>query len=334
MKRYIYPILFLAVSCENVIINEQVSNDQREAFDILWNDFDKNYAGFTVRDLDWDSVYISTTDAIGSGISQNQFKDLIIEILLSFEDIHVGFVDSNRDRVVYNASNPFSVNGIASLNEYIDVLSENRVFRWGQVIDENIGYIHIKTFSESLFSDFKQIDNLIPQFSSTKGLIIDVRNNGGGAPAAANLVASRFIDRVFVAIKTQFRNGQNHDDFDSPIEGTIEPGGPLQYLNPIVILMNRSSQSAAELFILPLEIQDYVVTVGDFSAGGLGLNSYRELPNGWNYRLTTTLTSNGDGEIFERSGIVPHEFVFISKTDSADGIDSQLERAIELLIQR
>lgn len=314
-----------------MLVNEEIGNDQQQVFELLWHDFDKNYAGFTVRSIDWDSVYSTTMNTIDAGISEDNFSNILTNILLSFKDIHVGFMSPNGVQVVYDATNPNSVNGIASIDKYIDRLSESRVFNWGQITDENIGYIHIKTFNEGLFSDFRQIDELITQFSTTDGLIIDVRGNGGGSPASANLVASRFIDHSFIAIKTQFRNGPDHGDFDSPLNGIIEPNGQNQYLKPIVVLMNKSSQSAAELFILPLEIQENITTVGDFSAGGLGLNSYRELPNGWNYRLTTTLTSNRDGKIFEGMGIPPHELIYITRTDSINMIDTQLERAIEIL---
>jgi C-terminal processing protease CtpA/Prc len=333
MKRYLYFAFLttISISCEKVLINEEISNNQQKVFEILWNDFDRNYAGFTVRNIDWDSVYNTTMDTINIGISEDNFQKIVIDILLSFKDIHVGFVNPNGVQVVYNATNPNSSNRIVSIDRYIDSPSENRIFKWGQITNENIGYIHIKTFNESLFLDFRQIDALISQFSTTDGLILDVRDNGGGAPASAYLVASRFIDSSIIAIKTRFRNGSNHNDFDAPLLLTIEPKGPVQYLKPVVILMNKSSQSAAELFILPLEVQGNITTVGDFSAGGLGLNTYRELPNGWNYRLTTTLTSNKDDEVFEALGIPPHVLVYITKTDSINMVDTQLERAIEIL---
>lgn len=332
MRRLLFAFLFLSVACENVLVNEKLGTDQQTVFEIMWEDFDRNYAGFTVRTMDWDSVYSSTSSAINSGLDQKEFQNTIEQILLSFKDIHVGFVIPNRDRVIYEAKNPNSLDGIGPLDGYIENWSESAAFRWGSVANENIGYIHIKSFNEGIgLSEFSRIDQVLSLFAETNGLIIDVRGNPGGSPASSNLVASRFIDHSFVAIKTQFRNGPNHDDFDAPINGVIEPDGPFQYLKPISILMNKSSQSATELFILPLELQKHVTTVGDYTAGGLGLNSYRELPNGWNYRLTTTLTSNANNLTFEGSGIPPHEFVFITESDSVNGVDPQLEQAIELL---
>jgi carboxyl-terminal processing protease len=331
MKKNLIVILILMTSCENLIVNEKVSAEQQSNFDLLWDDFDRNYAGFTVRDMDWDSAYLYSKEAIDAGLSEEAFKSLMINLLLSFEDIHVQFVDQHNNRTGYKANNPNSVNWIGSLENYIDYRYENKVFTWGQVKNENFGYLHIRTFNEGFFSDFAQIDQVLYSYADTDGMIIDVRNNSGGSPGAANRVASRFIDHSYVALKTQYRNGPDHHNFDTPLEGIITPAGDYQYLKPIVLLMNKSSQSAAELFVAALEIHDYITTVGDFSAGGLGLNSYRELPNGWNYRLTTTLTSNRDDEFFEGKGVPPHERVFISKADSSSGIDPQLERAIDLL---
>jgi hypothetical protein len=163
MKRYLYFAFLttISISCEKVLINEEISNNQQKVFEILWNDFDRNYAGFTVRNIDWDSVYNTTMDTINIGISEDNFQKIVIDILLSFKDIHVGFVNPNGVQVVYNATNPNSSNRIVSIDRYIDSPSENRIFKWGQITNENIGYIHIKTFNESLFLDFRQIDALI-----------------------------------------------------------------------------------------------------------------------------------------------------------------------------
>ncbi|MEM6633049.1 MAG: S41 family peptidase [Bacteroidota bacterium] len=333
MNRYLLLLAILSLqACENVLVNEELDTDQTTVFQLLWEDFDKHYAGFTVRSLDWDSVYVSTVSEIDSGLDPVEFQEKITQILLAFEDIHVGLVIPRVGRTIYRADNPNSLKGIGSLEGYLGSISENTVFRWGRISGENMGYIHVKTFSGTIdLAAFEDIDEILSQLRDTEGLILDMRGNSGGEAASSYAVASRFIDRSFVALKAQFRNGPNHDDFDDTIDGRIDPAGPFQYLNPIVILMNKSTQSAAELFVLPLEIQPYITTVGDFTAGGMGLNSYRELPNGWNYRLTTTLTSNANGVSFEGRGIPPDEQVFITAQDSIQGIDPQLERAIELL---
>ena len=332
MKYTLILLVFFFVSCETLLISEEIASDQQTVFEILWNDFDRNYAGFTVRSLDWDSVFAATNSAIAAGLSSEEFESIIANIILRFKDIHVALVLENREEIKYDASNPNSLNSIGLPRSYIDFSRDTRAFIWGRIVDRNIGYIWIPSFNEGIgLGEFERIDFLLNQLQETEGLVIDIRQNSGGSPAMAYAVVSRFITTGQVAAKSQLRNGPNHDDFDKPLIGTIEPRGPSQYLKPIVILMNRSSASAAELFVLPLELQANVTTIGDNTAGGLGANSYRELPNGWNYRFTTGLTTNAENVSYERTGIPPDEYVFITKTDSINGDDPQLERAIEIL---
>ncbi len=76
---------------------------------------------------------------------------------------------------------------------------------------------------------------------------------------------------------------------------------------------------------------EHVSVVGDTTAGGLGNNVWRELVNGWNYRMTISLTTDKNGISFEGTGIPPDEVVWISKADSVAGTDTQIEMAIELI---
>ncbi len=145
------------------------------------------------------------------------------------------------------------------------------------------------------------------------------------------ILASRLIAQPRVYIQGRGRNGPQHDDFGNPIEDRIVPEGSYQYVNPIVILTNRQSASAAEVFVQGLKGLPYVHVVGDTTAGDIGLTVWRELPNGWNYRMTVTLTSNAEGISYEGTGIPPDYPVSLSKQDSIDGRDTQLEKAIELL---
>ena len=326
-------IFFSSVSCENILVSETLRADQQAVFEVLWEDFDENYAGFTVRNVDWDSVYVNSMAIIESGIDQGEFKSMMGQILLSFQDIHTSFHPVNSSAIVYEPSNPNSLKSIGSLDHYFDErLSRNQVMKWGTIADHEIGYIHILTFDQnSNLSEFLFIDAVVKQLKDTKALIIDLRQNQGGDPAPTFKLASRFVAHEFVAVKQRFRNGLEQDEFGEPLLGVIKPEGAFQYLKPIAILMNKSSLSSAEIFVMILATQNHVTTIGDYTAGGLGFSDYRELQNGWGYRLTTTLASNVNDEIFEGTGIPPQELVHITSDDSIHRSDPQLERAVALL---
>lgn len=319
-------------ACENILVNEEVPDDQVSMFNLLWEDFDKNYAGFAVRNVDWDSVRSPALVRINTGLSDQEFFELLGGIILNFEDIHTEIIDVQGQRIRYLSENPNSISHIGPLENYLEAVRQaDQLFVFGNIMNENVGYIHVPTFNSRFdLQKFERIDAVIRDLGDVQGLILDLRNNNGGEASSQKAVARRFIDQSFTYIKAQFRNGPEHNDFDEPITDDISPGG-VQFTRPIVVLTNRSSKSSAELLVMTLESQAHVTVVGDTTAGGLGLNAWRELPNGWNYRMTLTLTSNGEGISYEAAGIPPDEVVFFTMQDSINGIDPQIERAIEIL---
>ncbi|MEL7002201.1 MAG: S41 family peptidase [Bacteroidota bacterium] len=328
----IYFLVILLCGCENILIDEEQERSQLNNFELYWNDFDRNYAAFEVRNIDWDLVYIASVTKINSGLSDEEFFDLMSEVTLNFRDIHVDLFRT-EERVVYNSTNPNSSNGLRSLRRYHNGLqNENGVVRYSTIRAENIGYIYIPTFSTSLNPlDFEIIDEALDQLKDTDGLILDVRNNEGGNLANQKVVASRFVDNSFIYFRNRTRNGPEHNDFGEPFEDRISPDGPFQYLKPVILLTNRKTASAAESFAMTLRKMNNVTIVGDTTAAGLGINLRRELPNGWSYRMTTGLVFDCDNVTFEGTGVPPDEVVFISKQDSTTRQDSQLLKALELL---
>ena len=71
--------------------------------------------------------------------------------------------------------------------------------------------------------------------------------------------------------------------------------------------------------------------IGDTTAGGFGTSVYRELPNGWSYRMTTSLISEPDGTTYEGQGIPPDIVQYLTPVDVRANVDSQLNRAIDFL---
>ncbi|MEL6562505.1 MAG: S41 family peptidase [Bacteroidota bacterium] len=329
---FLVVILLLFVSCENLLVNDEPVNTQEENFDLFWDDFNLNYAGFSARGIQWQEIKVDSESRINSRLSNQEFFELLSEITLGLEDIHVELRGVGR-QVHFDSSNPLSVNQIASLDGYLnDVTDINEAISYGFVEGSNIGYISINTFSSRFpVSVFRKIDEAVAAISDTDGLILDIRSNSGGAAANFKTAASRFVNDSFTYASAQLRNGPESNDFADPIGDKIAPEGPLQYTKPIILLTNRKSASAAEIFAMTLKDLTYVTIVGDTTAGGFGNSVWRELPNGWSYRMTITLISDKNGVSYEGIGIPPDEVIYISRQDSIDNRDPQIERAIELL---
>ena len=85
------------------------------------------------------------------------------------------------------------------------------------------------------------------------------------------------------------------------------------------------------MFVLAMQVMPHVTVIGDTTGGGVGNPIYRELPNGWTYRLSTKIQADARGRVIEATGVFPHIPVRTTVADSAAGTDRILEKAIEVL---
>ncbi|MCB0662395.1 MAG: hypothetical protein KDC24_06630 [Saprospiraceae bacterium] len=95
----------------------------------------------------------------------------------------------------------------------------------------------------------------------------------------------------------------------------------------MVILTNRKSYSAATFFPALMSAYPHVTIMGDTTGGGGGIPYHLELPNGWNFRLSTTITKDAQGRNIEL-GIPPDKLVSLDKEKANEGIDSVIEAAL------
>jgi C-terminal processing protease CtpA/Prc len=128
------------------------------------------------------------------------------------------------------------------------------------------------------------------------------------------------------------KNGPGKDNFSSWKSRSIEPKGSYQFLKPVVVLTSRATMSSAEMFVMAMQNLPQVTIVGDTTGGGVGNPIFRELPNGWTYRLSTGITADAQGRIMEGVGVFPDLTVLTTAADSVNGIDRILEKGIEIIV--
>jgi carboxyl-terminal processing protease len=105
--------------------------------------------------------------------------------------------------------------------------------------DENLAYIAINMFGEDTAFEFaKAMDEV--RAGSTQGLIIDVRDNGGGYLQSAVQILSEFIPEKEVLVKTRYTDSYLNQNYFSVNTGEI-------YDKKIVVLINENSASASEI---------------------------------------------------------------------------------------
>jgi C-terminal processing protease CtpA/Prc len=99
----------------------------------------------------------------------------------------------------------------------------------------------------------------------------------------------------------------------------------------VVVLTSRLTSSSAESFVMYMRELPSVTIVGDTTGGGTGSPVFRELPNGWTYRLSTAYAETADKKVVDMKGIIPDVTVQTLVADSISGVDRIIEKALEIL---
>lgn len=186
-----------------------------------------------------------------------------------------------------------------------------------KVLDENIGYLGISTFSNTLNT---QVKNALNNMESTgiNSLIIDLRNNTGGYLSAAKDVASLFLEkgRIIYSLEEKGNTTEYKDETDEKRDYKI------------VVLFNEESASASEVLIAALKESYGAVTVGTKSYGKGKVQQTYTLEDGSMAKYTSAKWLTPNGTCVDKEGITPDYIVEVDKENLE--VDNQLEKAIEL----
>lgn len=323
-------MLFLLSGCEKVIFEEKKYNTPENVFEVFWNEFDRHYAFFPYLNLDWDSVYTVYKPRIRNDMNDYELFDVLSEMTYLLKDGHVNLY--SKDEVSYYSAfhDAYPLNRINITRVLGTIYMPNHNIQYSKIFGHSLGYIYIGSFGGDA-EDYEIIDEILVYFAGMKGIIIDVRSNGGGNSNNANIIASRFADKEYFVFKYRYRNGPEHTDFTPWHDYYLRPDSNDICTKPVAVLSNRRCFSSTEWFLAEMDAIPRATIVGDTSGGGSGNPLIRQLPNGWSFRLSNSQKLLPEGRDFQFTGIYPDIPVWISPADSALGIDTILETAIDLL---
>jgi carboxyl-terminal processing protease len=209
-----------------------------------------------------------------------------------------------------------------------------------KVIDGNIGYIRLTSFISSQANE--EMKKALTNLSSTKGIILDLRDNPGGLLTNAIEISNMFLapqqDIVFTVDRDGYKTSAKSD------------GHPLSE-QPMVVLINKGSASASEIASGALKDNGRAVLVGQKTFGKGLVQGITRLDDGSGVNVTIAKYLTPSDTDIDKKGIMPDVVVEISpkeedegkgpwwsdpggpkeKRTPEDGKDVQLKRAIEVL---
>lgn len=333
MKRTTMLMLFpaiLLVAVASPSAAQELSEPEKN-FEHLWKTYDRNYALFGAKKIDWAALYRVYRPRVTPQTSEDGLFDVMSSLIGHLNDNHVRLFSSKRQF-------QSGILGEMKMEDFsLDLIKEkylngrfqpkvNNIFHYGWLTDY-IGYFHFRGFGR-LEETTAAIDEIIKEFKDARAIVVDVRSNGGGDDRVGKLIADRFADRKRLYMKTQIRNGDGHDDFTRPKYWYVEPDGPLQFTKPVILLTHRFSVSAAENFALAMRVLPHVTMVGDATSGVFADVYGDRLPNGWRFSVSFKLFVDQTGFCWEGIG-VPAD---IRQTNTKADIEQKRDKVLELAI--
>jgi hypothetical protein len=335
MKKNILIFLFAIIFSSSCMDEPQISPDTNEGnFEALWQIIDTKYCYLDYKQINWDSIKTVYQQRLPGASDKFAFFDLMGAMLGELKDGHVNLYSDFDISRYWKWFTDYPANFSTTLIHSDHYLGQNyRIaggLRYAKIDNGNIGYIYYESFSDGfLDSNMKYV---LEYFAECQGLIIDVRDNGGGSIGYSEQLASYFFTTDTVTGYICHKTGAGYSDFSDPVEIKTQANDSIQWNHPVAILTNRMSFSATNDFVNRMRQAPNAIIVGDKTGGGGGLPLSSELPNGWMVRFSACPMFDSKMQHTEW-GIDPDVSVSLSESDEAKGFDTIIERAITLLKQ-
>lgn len=314
---------------------ETFSMDPFGTFDALWTVIDEHYCFFEYKDIDWNEIGAKYRRKVRKEMSQRELFVVCSDMINELRDGHTN-LSSAWDVSHYRFWDAYPQNFYKRIIEenYLNFNYKTTCGIMYGVLPQNFGYMYYPSFEYTIGEG--NLDNILNEMMSTNGLIIDVRDNGGGVLLNVETLIGRFISKDIYAGAISHKTGPKHNDFSEPYKYYFHPAenGRIRYLKPIVVLTNRSSYSATNNFASIMKYLPNVRIVGDYTGGGSGLPFSTDLPNGWTIRFSSCSVTDPEGNITE-FGVAPSEGckIDILPEDMAAGRDPIIDKAQEVLAE-
>jgi C-terminal processing protease CtpA/Prc len=322
---------------------------------VFWQQYAEHYPFFALKKIDWNAVRASHR-ARAANASPEQLFDIFVEMIRPLEDAHtyIAAGDINR-RIGFRRPDPDSIgaNGRTRVGTIITskyLRTPLRSWVQGRVsfayLPDSIAYMRITgfagytqdgSFRSALAALEAALDTIFADTRGWRGLVIDVRLNGGGADPLGLAIAARLTATPYFAYAKVARNDPaDPTKMTARHVSTVTPSARPGWRGPVIELISRYSVSAAETFTQALmNRRPAIPRVGEFTQGVFSDVMGRILPNGWRIGLPNELFLTEQGTSFDGPGIPPTVPVpTFTKADLDAERDPGLERAMQILLRR
>nr|WP_068892040.1 S41 family peptidase [Pedobacter panaciterrae] len=314
-------------SCKKAIIKEENQNSVA-VFDYLWNVMETRYAMFTYKQVDWKKIYSEYRPMVSEKTSSRELFSICSTMLDHLKDGHVALITIEQKYAYDGYYTGYSHNFNYTLlkQKYLGEVNTQGILTY-KLIDK-FGYLYIPSFGNELIPS--DIDLVFSKLEQVEALIIDVRDNSGGASDKVDQIVKKLIQKKTLLKYDVYKKGPGHDEVYEQKPKYLNSKSSIYSLKPIIVLTNRRCFSSCNDFVLYLSELPNVVVIGDQTGGGGGTPFDHELPNGWVLKYSASYAISPSGLNIEE-GISPDFFITNSMDDENKGNDAIFSFAINYL---
>jgi carboxyl-terminal processing protease len=194
----------------------------------------------------------------------------------------------------------------------------------------HVGIVRLDVFTQSVAVDF--VRALDHELRDVRGLIVDLRSNGGGETEAMTEVASAFLPAGKSLGRFTDRSGRIQFEPHTRATMLFAPDRIKSFHAPVIILTSERTSSAAEIFVAALKEARRVTVLGQTTCGCvLAIRRRHVLPDGGELDISEMDYQTAAGSRLEGAGLMPDEIISLERQDLRARRDRAIERAIELL---
>lgn len=165
---------------------------------------------------------------------------------------------------------PYAADSIVDIEITRGTIRTNPVPYYG-MLGDSLGYIRLTTFNEKSADQVREAVTELKKNPSLSGLMIDLRDNGGGLLESAVQIAGFFVPKGTTVVTTKYRDKGNEKIYKTTQK-------PLDADIPLAFLVNDGTASASEILAGAMQDLDRAVIVGERSYGKGLVQTSRPLP--------------------------------------------------------
>ncbi|MBZ4323511.1 S41 family peptidase [Streptomyces huiliensis] len=324
--------------------------DPRRVFDVFWRTYAENYPFFKAHGVDWKAVGDRFRPRVTAHTTDDELFDVLSRMIEPLHDGHTSVVVSKHKRFAGHRADTTmpTPESMARMDKAVAEAVGAPLRTWAQGalsyadLPDGTGYLRITSFTRFAAkggpkADEAELDRALDHVlaRSPRGLILDVRFNGGGSDRLGVRIAERLTDRPYTAYLKHARNDPDDPrSFTRPVPVRVTPASSSRYTGPVAVLTGRLTISAGETFTQALEGRSPApVRIGENTQGCFSDVLERRLPNGWTFGLPNEeFMRPSDRRTYDVTGVPPHirTPVFTEEEFTAHR-DSALTRARRLL---